>query len=192
MKNKNSRKFITSVKNKLRLITSTSECKDILLDLKELSEDKNLYDVYNNESIFVGSIKDETALRKQIGYILIAVIAMCALIIGCYNLDLSANHKGIIYFAIIIFLYLYLSRDYCMIKLIKSNASEHINAVIIQSFIVVITTCLIFISNSIIPNLITNNSIDNQEIGKYIWELLWVSEEQLWEQVKDNFFRLYK
>ena len=31
-----------------------------------------------------------------------------------------------------------------------------------------------------------------QEIGKYIWELLWVSEEQLWEQVKDNFFRLYK
>lgn len=168
MKNKNSRSFLSSVKNRIRLMTSASDCKDILMDLKELSEDKDLYEIYTNESKFVRSIKDGTPLKKQIGLFTIIVMIMCVLMYGCYSLNLSTNYKGVIFFIISIFLYLYISRDYCMINLISPDVLERINTILLQLFVIIFTVCLLFISNHLLPNMTINGTIETREIGKYV------------------------
>ena len=149
-------------------MTSASDCKDILMDLNELSEDKNLYEVYTSESKFVGSIKDGAPLKNQIGSIIITIMVMCVLIYGCDSLNMSTNYKGVIFFTISIFLYQYISRDYCMINLIKSDALERINTIFLQLFIIIFTVCLLFISNHLLPNMIINGTTETQEIGKYV------------------------
>lgn len=165
--NDNNRKYIVSFLNFAKFKISPNECVDTLLDLRRLSEDKNLQSIYGNPSEYVEGLKVSVTTTSKSNILLLVFFILHQLFLVI--LFLSGRLSYTKEFAVMFFVtgaYLFFSRDYYLFGILNFEKRDYLYLCIIQILVLVLFSGFGLFSNIYIHYLVSEYGNLHGMLGK--------------------------